>query len=265
MSFLDLILIAFLISMFFVGFSKGFFSTLYDLISLIIIMVFIYFNIGTFSRLISIYQPTDDPLSQLGGSVVNMVIIFIIMFIILEIVRKLIGVLIKPLFNKLNEHFALTSFLDHILGSLLYMVKGIVIAFIVIALVIIPIFGQDELTDSKIGHLIIEDVPVLSKSFMDEISAYSCILKGADSLQLGDQEALEKMIIATNNAYDLGILSEHDAVKFVYTELGPAILKQPVVLSKEEKEQFSILLNKTTAYSENDRKQILNNIKIGSE
>ena len=265
MSFLDLILIAFLIIMFFVGFSKGFFSTLYDLISLIIMMVFIYFNVGTFSRLIQIYQPTDDPLSQLGGSVVNMVIIFIIMFILLEIIRKLIGVLIKPLFNKLNDQFAITSFLDHILGSLLYMIKGIVIAFIAIILVIVPVFGQDILTDSKIGHLIVEDVPVLSKSFMDEISAYSCLLKGADSLQLEDQEALEKMIIATNNAYDKGILSEHDAVKFVYTQLGPAILKQPVTLSKEEKEKFTILLDKTTAYSDNDRKQILNNITIGSE
>lgn len=261
MSFLDLFLIAFLISMFFVGFSKGFFSTLYDLISLIIMMIFIYFNVGTFSRLIQIYQPTDDPLSQLGGSIVNMFIIFIIMFIILEIIRKLIGVLIKPLFNSLTEKFALTSFLNHILGSLLYMIKGTVIGFIVIVLVIVPVFGQDVLIDSKIGHLIVEDVPVLSKSFMDEISAYGSLLKGADSLKLDDKEALERMIIATDHAYDIGVLSEHDAVEFVYTELGPAILKQPVSLSKDEKNQFKVLLDKTTAYSDDEKKMILDNIK----
>ena len=36
MSFLDLILIAFLLFMFFSGYSKGFFATLYDLLSFII-------------------------------------------------------------------------------------------------------------------------------------------------------------------------------------------------------------------------------------
>ena len=39
MSFLDLILIAFLLFMFFSGYSKGFFATLYDLLSFIIMML----------------------------------------------------------------------------------------------------------------------------------------------------------------------------------------------------------------------------------
>ena len=100
MSFLDLILIAFLLYMFFSGYSKGFFSTLYDLVSFIIMMLFIYFNVETISSIIQIYKPVDDPLSQLGGSVINMVIVFIIMFVVLEVIRRLIGVLIKPLVNR---------------------------------------------------------------------------------------------------------------------------------------------------------------------
>lgn len=67
MSFLDLILIAFLLYMFFSGYSKGFFSTLYDLLSFIIMMLFIYLNVETISSIIQIYKPVDDPLSQLGG------------------------------------------------------------------------------------------------------------------------------------------------------------------------------------------------------
>ena len=117
MSFLDLILIAFLLYMFFSGYSKGFFSTLYDLLSFIIMMLFIYFNVETISSIIQIYKPVDDPLSQLGGSVINMLIVFIIMFVVLEIIRRLIGVLIKPLVNQLTDHFALTAFVNHLLGA----------------------------------------------------------------------------------------------------------------------------------------------------
>lgn len=95
MSFLDLILIAFLLYMFFSGYSKGFFSTLYDLLSFIIMMLFIYFNVETISSIIQIYKPVDDPLSQLGGSVINMLIVFIIMFVVLEIIRRLIGFLLN--------------------------------------------------------------------------------------------------------------------------------------------------------------------------
>ena len=61
MSFLDLILIAFLLYMFFSGYSKGFFSTLYDLLSFIIMMLFIYLNVETISSIIQIYKPVDDP------------------------------------------------------------------------------------------------------------------------------------------------------------------------------------------------------------
>ena len=88
MSFLDLILIAFLLYMFFSGYSKGFFSTLYDLVSFMIMMLFIYFNVETISSIIQIYKPVNDPLSQLGGSVINMLIVFIIMFVVLEVIRR---------------------------------------------------------------------------------------------------------------------------------------------------------------------------------
>ena len=114
MSFLDLILIAFLLYMFFSGYSKVFFSTLYDLVSFMIMMLFIFFNVETISSIIQIYKPVDDPLSQLGGSVINMLIVFIIMFVVLEIIRRLIGVLIKPLVNQLTDHFALTAFCERI-------------------------------------------------------------------------------------------------------------------------------------------------------
>ena len=161
MSFLDLILIAFLLYMFFSGYSKGFFSTLYDLVSFIIMMLFIYFNVETISSIIQIYKPVNDPLSQLGGSVINMLIVFIIMFVVLEVIRRLIGVLIKPLVNQLTDHFALTAFVNHLLSALIHALKGVFISFMVMIMVIIPFFGPDILTNSKIGHLIIEDVPII--------------------------------------------------------------------------------------------------------
>ena len=200
MSFLDLILIAFLLYMFFSGYSKGFFSTLYDLVSFMIMMLFIYFNVETISSIIQIYKPVDDPLSQLGGSVINMLIVFIIVFVVLEIIRRLIGVLIKPLVNQLTDHFALTAF--------------------------------------------------------------GCLLKGQHTLQLEDKDILKKMIIANNHAYDHGILDEHDATQFVYTQLAPALMNQQVIISHEEKLQFISLLNKTP-YTETEKNTILNN--IGSE
>ena len=262
MSFLDLILIAFLLYMFFCGYSKGFFSTLYDLVSFIIMMLFIYFNVETISSIIQIYKPTDDPLSLLGGSVVNMLIVFVIMFVILEIIRKLIGVLIKPLITKLTDHFALTSFVNHLLGALLHGLKGVFISFMVMVMIIIPFFGSDILTNSKIGHLIIEDVPIISETAINEASAYGSLLKGQHTLQLEDKDILKKMIIANNHAYDHGLLDEHDAVQFVYTQLGPAIIKQQVIIPSAEKTQFTLLLDKTP-YTETEKNTILNN--IGSE
>ena len=188
MSFLDLILIAFLLYMFFSGYSKGFFSTLYDLVSFIIMMLFIYFNVETISSIIQIYKPVDDPLSQLGGSVINMLIVFIIMFVVLEIIRRLIGVLIKPLVNQLTDHFALTAFVNHLLGALIHALKGVFISFMVMMMVIIPFFGPDILTNSKIGHLIIEDVPIISQKAINEASAYGSLLKGQHTLQLEDKD-----------------------------------------------------------------------------
>ena len=70
------------------------------------------------------------------------------------------------------------------------------------------------------------------------------------------------MIIANNHAYDHGLLDEHDAVQFVYTQLGPAIMKQQVIIPSDEKTQFILLLNKTP-YTETAKNTILNN--IGSE
>ena len=262
MSFLDLILIAFLLFMFFSGYSKGFFSTLYDLLSFIIMMLFIYLNVETISSIIQIYKPVDDPLSQLGGSVVNMLIVFIIMFIILEIIRRLIGLLIKPLITKLTDHFALTSIVNHVLGALLHGLKGAFIAFLAMVMFIVPFFGPDILADSKIGHLIIEDVPIISETVLNEASAYGSLLKGQHNLQLEDKDILRKMIIANNHAYDHGLLDEHDAIQFIYTQLGPALIKQQVTLPKEEKIQFILLLNKTP-YTETEKNIILNN--IGSE
>lgn len=262
MSFLDLILIAFLLYMFFNGYSKGFFAALYDLLSFIIMMLFIYFNVETISLIIQIYKPVDDPLSQLGGSVVNMLIIFIIMFIILEIIRRLIGQLIKPLITKLTDHFALTSFVNRLLGALLQGLKGVFIAFMAMIMIIVPFFGPDILTNSQIGHLIVEDVPIISETVLNEASAYGSLLKGQHTLQLEDKDILRKMIIANNHAYDHGLLDEHDATQFIYTQLGPALMKQQVTLPKEEKIQFILLLNKTP-YTEMEKNTILNN--IGSE
>lgn len=262
MSFLDLILIAFLLYMFFSGYSKGFFSTLYDLVSFMIMMLFIYFNVETISSIIQIYNPVDDPLSQLGGSVINMLIVFIIMFVVLEVIRRLIGVLIKPLVNQLTDHFALTAFVNHLLGALIHALKGVFISFIVMIMIIIPCFGPDILTNSKIGHLIIEDVPIISQKAINEASAYGSLLKGQHTLQLEDKDILKKMIIANNHAYDHGILDEHDATQFVYTQLGPALMNQQVIIPHEEKLQFISLLNKTP-YTETEKNTILNN--IGSE
>ena len=76
------------------------------------------------------------------------------------------------------------------------------------------------------------------------------------------KDILRKMIIANNHAYDHGLLGEHDAIQFVYTQLGPALIKQQVTLPKEEKIQFILLLNKTP-YTETEKNIILNN--IGSE
>ena len=184
------------------------------------------------------------------------------MFVVLEIIRRLIGVLIKPLVNQLTDHFALTAFVNHSLGSLLHALKGVFISFMVMMMVIIPFFGPDILTDSKIGHLIIEDVPILSQKAINEASAYGCLLKGQHTLQLEDKDILKKMIIANNHAYDHGILDEHDATQFVYTQLAPALMNQQVIIPHEEKLQFISLLNKTP-YTETEKNTILNN--IGSE
>lgn len=184
------------------------------------------------------------------------------MFVVLEVIRRLIGVLIKPLVNQLTDHFALTAFVNHLLGALIHALKGVFISFMVMIMVIIPFFGPDILTNSKIGHLIIEDVPIISQKAINEASAYGSLLKGQHTLQLEDQDILKKMIIANNHAYDHGILDEHDATQFVYTQLGPALMKQQVIIPHEEKLQFISLLNKTP-YTDTEKNTILNN--IGSE
>ncbi len=184
------------------------------------------------------------------------------MFVVLEIIRRLIGVLIKPLVNQLTDHFALTAFVNHLLGALIHALKGVYISFMVMIMVIIPCFGPDILTNSKIGHLIIEDVPIISQKAINEASAYGSLLKGQHTLQLEDKDILKKMIIANNHAYDHGILDEHDATQFVYTQLGPALMNQQVIIPHEEKLQFISLLNKTP-YTETEKNTILNN--IGSE
>ena len=50
------------------------------------------------------------------------------------------------------------------------------------------------------------------------------------------------MIIANNHAYDHGLLDEHDAIQFIYTQLGPALIKQQVTLPKEEKNTVYLIV-----------------------
>ena len=93
------------------------------------------------------------------------------------------------------------------------------------------------------------------KKAINEASAYGCLLKGQHTLQLEDKDILKKMIIANNHAYDHGILDEHDATQFVYTQLAPALMNQQVIIPHEEKLQFISLLNKNTLYRNRKRIQ----------
>ena len=92
MSFLDLILIAYLLYMFFSGYSKGFFSTLYDLLSFIIMMLFIYFNVETISSIIQIYKPVDGSLTVVSNflltkSLKTLIISMLLSFFIVKFVK----------------------------------------------------------------------------------------------------------------------------------------------------------------------------------
>lgn len=110
------------------------------------------------------------------GSVVNMLIVFIIMFIILEIIRRLIGLLIKPLITKLTDRCLDITCKSRIRGTASRL-KRCLYSFSGNGYVYCAIFGPDILADSKIGHLIIEDVPIISETVLNEASAYGSLLK----------------------------------------------------------------------------------------
>ena len=167
---IDIIFVIFLFIMAIIGYIKGFVTRLYDFLGMIVVLCLSYFLTKPLSSILTIYQyDHQDQLASMIGELINQMIIFVILLIGLTIIKKLLGLAIKPVLKGIMETFALTSFVDKVLGLLLSLIEGIVIGYLALAFIVIPFVenGKTMIQDSILAPRILNIVPQVSESMMN--------------------------------------------------------------------------------------------------
>ena len=139
------------------------------------------------------------------GELINQMIIFVILLIGLTIIKKLLGLAIKPVLKGIMETFALTSFVDKVLGLLLSLIEGIVIGYLALAFIVIPFVenGKTMIQDSILAPRILNIVPQVSESMMNMGSLLE--FDNKDAMQ---PENLTKLMLT---AMDMGLIDTNQA------------------------------------------------------
>ena len=256
---IDIIFVIFLFIMAIIGYIKGFVTRLYDFLGMIVVLCLSYFLTKPLSSILTIYQyDHQDQLASMIGELINQMIIFVILLIGLTIIKKLLGLAIKPVLKGIMETFALTSFVDKVLGLLLSLIEGIVIGYLALAFIVIPFVenGKTMIQDSILAPRILNIVPQVSESMMNMGSLLE--FDNKDAMQ---PENLTKLMLT---AMDMGLIDTNQAHQIFSENILNELNQHNISLTTKQKQQIEDLLQES-GYTEQQIQSILSNINVSGE
>lgn len=256
---IDIIFVIFLFIMAIIGYIKGFVTRLYDFLGMIVVLCLSYFLTKPLSSILTIYQyDHQDQLASMIGELINQMIIFVILLIGLTIIKKLLGLAIKPVLKGIMETFALTSFVDKVLGLLLSLIEGIVIGYLALAFIVIPFVenGKTMIQDSILAPRILNIVPQVSESMMNMGSLLE--FDNKDAMQ---PENLTKLMLT---AMDMGLIDTNQAHQIFSENILNELNQRNISLTTKQKQQIEDLLQES-GYTKQQIQSILSNINVSGE
>lgn len=164
---LNLVIAFFLVIYTIIGYIKGFIIRLYDFFTLFF-SLFLAFNFSLpLSKLITLYS-IEGLLAPLGEKL-NQVLLFVIVFFVTKFVFQMLGVLLKPFLKKLVSLLKMTRFFDGILGSILSIIQGFILVYLVLSMIFVPFVknGQKIIQESPVASFIMETMPHYYSSFIE--------------------------------------------------------------------------------------------------
>ena len=174
MNIFDIIILAFIILGFFVGFKRGLTNQIVSTVGIILIVVVAFI----IKNPIAEFLYTNLPFFDFGGafkglSVLNIAVYEIIAFLfpltILAIVFELL-LYGTRIFEKLLKWTIVLGFPSKILGGIIGLIENYIITFIVLYILALPTLNINF--DSKVNETILNRTPVLNNVIDDTISVF---------------------------------------------------------------------------------------------
>lgn len=255
---IDYIVLAYLAISLLIGYRRGVFGRLYDLISTILVFVGAAMLTQPVANNVTFYSGSGNIVDTLTAPLINTAVAFIICLIVLFVIKILLGLILKPLFRHLKDSTRLTHFVGGLLGMALSFVQSLLILYVVLALIIPTIYsnGKSVISQTQVAHYITEDVPDVTglTSGIDDLH----ILDGMSSVS--DANVLHALVSVSLLGNTWHAVSDTQLEEWIEKDLGNDIIKYGITLSDTQRDQFVKLLNSTNI-SITKRKKILSKIK----
>ena len=204
MSIVDLIILAIIIAYAVKGFVFGIIKEGVSFIGGILVFVAAFY----LKNPVSVFMYKHFPFFNLGGalkgiSVLNVVIYELIAFLLVASVLAIILYLLVKISNILNKILKLTIILDKpskMLGMVLGVVEGVVIAFVLVFSMFLFNKTRKYMEDSKISPILLNEMPVLTKytksiyKSVDEIIEISEKYEKSKDREKANKEALDVLL-----------------------------------------------------------------------
>jgi uncharacterized membrane protein required for colicin V production len=201
MELIDILIIAFIIIGGFVGLKRGIFKELVITVGIFLITILSFL----FKNPVSVFFYENLPFFKFGGifkgvTVLNIALYeflaFLVVFSVLVIIWKLV-ILASGLVQRIINMSFLLGVPSKIFGMLIGFIEFYFIAFIILYVLCLPIFGVKEVLDSKCAQFILSDTPIVSgfvhdnREFIDEFSLLKEKYKSTESASEFNYDTLD--------------------------------------------------------------------------
>ncbi len=173
MGLVDILIIVFILVGGLIGWSRGVFKELVCALGIILITVFSFI----LKNPLSVIMYENLPFFKFGGvlkgvTVLNIalyeLIAFLIVFSILMLLWKLV-IFASSIIQKIIDMTIILGIPSKILGFLIGLVEFYLISFVILYILVLPIFSVKNVVNSKYANIILKKTPLVSCKFGDNV------------------------------------------------------------------------------------------------
>ncbi len=177
MGIVDICIILFVILGALIGFKQGFTKSLVNCVGYVLIVIIAFILKNPISEFMMNYLPFFDFNGLIKGALVLNILVyeiiaFALVFSLLLIVLKVL-LLATTIFEKILTLTIVLGIPSKILGAVVGVIKNYVIAFVILYILALPNFSNNDLIESsKLQKPILENTPVLSSFVSSHLSVF---------------------------------------------------------------------------------------------